>query len=55
MRFVVIDRCREDGCRCDDRAGVVLYDGESREDAEHAAETLARYPDPEIEERPARD
>lgn len=47
-RYQSIDRCREPGCRCDDRTGVILYDGTSYEAAVEAAERLARYNEPEI-------
>jgi hypothetical protein len=49
MRYRTIDRCNEPGCRCEDRAGVILYDGDDREEAE-AAKAFARYADPFIEE-----
>jgi len=26
-RFRAVESCIDEGCRCDDRAGVVLYDG----------------------------
>lgn len=47
-RYQTIDSCTEVGCRCDDRAGIVLYDGPSESEAE-AACSQARYPDPQIE------
>lgn len=49
MRYQTIDRCSEPDCHCDDRAGVILYDGPDYEAAQ-AALSQARYPDPEIME-----
>ena len=49
MRYIVIDRCKEVDCRCLDGAGVILYDGPSREKA-YASLATARYPEPEVQE-----
>ena len=46
-RYLTIDRCTEPGCRCLDTAGVILYDGPDREEAE-AALAEARYLDPVV-------
>ena len=35
-RYQTIARCVTEGCRCDDRAGVILYDGPDRAEAESA-------------------
>lgn len=47
MRYQTIDQCTDDGCRCLDTAGVILYDGDNLADAE-AASAFARYPAPQI-------
>lgn len=47
MRYQVVDRCTEPGCRCQDSGGVILYDGPQLADAESCLQ-LARYPDPQI-------
>ena len=38
MAYRTIAYCVEEGCRCDDRRGVILYSGPSLEEAERAAE-----------------
>ena len=42
QRFRAIEFCDDPQCRCEDRDGVVLYDGPSREEAE-AHRELSRY------------
>lgn len=32
-RFRAIESCVDEGCKCDDRVGVVLYDGSDLEEA----------------------
>jgi len=48
VHYQTIDRCTDPGCHCLDTAGVVLYDGPDRDEAERAKDE-ARYPDPVIE------
>jgi hypothetical protein len=48
MRYMTIDRCSDPQCQCDDRRGIILYDGPSLTAAE-CAKQMARYPDPKIE------
>lgn len=38
MRYQTVATCTDPTCRRLDRAGVVLYDGEDRSEAERAAE-----------------
>lgn len=46
-KYMTVDRCKDPNCDCLDRAGVILYRGESYEDA-LSAMSEAKYPDPEV-------
>ena len=39
-RFRAVESCIDEGCRCDDRAGVVLYDGPDVHEARQAEERV---------------
>ena len=43
----VVEYCTEDGCRCDDRSGVILYQGTSLDEALESVRQ-ARYDHVEI-------
>lgn len=40
--MIVMAYCPEPGCRCLDRSGVILYTGDSREEAERTREDAPR-------------